>query len=73
MGVGQDSFPEIGEAEADAEIRQEAKPGRGNEFKVMREAYENSWWKLEKDQIPARVYIDKISEGIERLNPGQMH
>ena len=50
----------IAEAEADAEICQEAKPVRGNDFKIMREAYESKWWKLEKEQILARVYIKKI-------------
>ena len=35
----------------------------------MREAYESKWWKLEKEQVPARVYIDKISQGIERAEP----
>ena len=59
----------MAEAKADAEIRQEAKPVRGNDFKVMREAYETKWWKLDKEQIPARVYIEKISEGIERAEP----
>ena len=39
----------LAEAEADAEIRQEAIPVRGNNFKVMREAYETMWWKLEKE------------------------
>ena len=59
----------LAEAEADAEVRQEAKPVRGTDFKVMREAYESKWWKLEKEQIPARVYIEKIAEGIERGEP----
>jgi len=59
----------MAEAEAEAEIRQEAKPVRGTDFKIMREAYEAKWWKLEKEQVPARVYIEKISEGIERAEP----
>ena len=59
----------LAEAEADAEVRQEAKPVRGNDFKVMREAYESRRWKLDKEQTPARSYIEKISEGIERAEP----
>ena len=38
-------------------------------MKVMREAYEEKWWKLKKDQVPARIYIEKISDGIERAEP----
>ena len=57
------------EAEAKAEARQESKPLRGTDFKIMREAYEEKWWKLEKEQIPSRIYIEKIIEGIERAEP----
>ena len=59
----------LAEAEADAEIRQEAKPVRGNDFKIMKSTYEARWWKLEKEQVPARSYIEKVSEGIEQADP----
>ena len=59
----------LAEAEAEAEVRREAKPVRGTDFKALREAYEAKWWKLEKEQVPARAYIEKVSEGIERAEP----
>ena len=59
----------LAEAEADAEIRQEAKPVRGNNFKIMKSTYEARWWKLEKEQVPARSYIEQVSEGIEQADP----
>jgi hypothetical protein len=59
----------LAEAEAEAEARREAKPVRGTDVKVMREAYEEKRWKLEKEQVPARIYIEKISDGIERAEP----
>ena len=43
----------LAEAEAEAEVRQDPKPVRANDFKIMREAYEAKWWKLEKEQVPA--------------------
>ena len=62
-------FQKRAEAEAEAEVHQEAKPLRGTDFKVMREACEEKWWKLEKEQVPARIYIEKISDGVERAEP----
>ena len=35
----------------------------------MKSTYEARWWKLEKEQVPARSYIEKVSEGIEQADP----
>jgi hypothetical protein len=59
----------VAEAEAEAEVRQEAKPVRGTDAKVIREAYDEKFWKLKKEQVPAGAYIEKISDGIERAEP----
>ena len=57
------------EAEAECEVRQEIKPLRGTDFAVMRDSYMAKWWKLEREQIPAKVYIEKICDGIEKAEP----
>ena len=57
------------EIEAETELRQEAKPIRQTDFKSMHEAYEAKWWKLEKKQIPSRVYVERVSDGVEKGEP----
>ena len=57
------------EIEADSEVREQAKPIRLTDFKAMRDAYQARWWKLEARQIPAKQYVEKISEGVERAEP----
>ena len=54
------------EAEAECEVRQEPKPVRNNDYQVMREAYETKYWKLEKNQHPAKIYLERISETVEK-------
>ena len=54
------------EAEADAEVRQEAKLLKGTDVNTIRKSYESKWWKLEEDQVPAKVYLERLSEGIEK-------
>ena len=56
----------LAEAEAEAEIRQEAKQLKGTDVNAIRKAYEAKWWKLEEEQTPAKCYLEKISEGVER-------
>lgn len=56
----------LAEAEADAEIRQEAKQLKGTDVNSIRKAYEAKWWKLEEEQVPAKSYLERISEGVER-------
>ena len=57
------------EIEADSEVREQAKPIRVTDFKAMRDAYQAKWWKLEAKQVPAKEYVEKISEGVERAEP----
>ena len=38
------------EAEADAEVRQEAKLLKGTDVNTIRKSYESKWWKLEEDR-----------------------
>jgi len=57
------------EIEADSEVREQAKPIRVTDFKAMRDAYQDKWWKLEPKQVPAKQYLEKISEGVERAEP----
>ena len=57
------------EVEAETEVRQEAKPLRQSDFKSMRDAYESRWWKLESKQVPSRIYVEKVGDGIEKGDP----
>ena len=59
----------LAEAEAESEVRQEAKPLRQTDFRAMREAYEARWWKLERKQVPSRTYVEKIGDGVEKGDP----
>ena len=57
------------EIEADSEAREQAKPIRIADFKAMRDAYQAKYWKLDAKQVPAKHYVEKISEGVERSEP----
>ena len=57
------------ENEAECEVRQEIKPLRGSDFHVMRQNYEERWWKLDKEQAPAKAYIERICDGLEKGEP----
>ena len=59
----------MAEAEADSELRQEAKPIKGTDFHAILKAWEERWWKLEDEEVPARAYVEKIAEGIEKAEP----
>ena len=54
------------EAEAECEVRQEPKPVRNNDYTRMKEAYETKYWKLGNDHLPAKSYLEKISEVVEK-------
>ena len=56
------------EAEAECELRQEPKPVRNNDYARMKEAYEAKYWKLEKDHLPAKSYLERISEVVEKAD-----
>lgn len=56
------------EAEAEREVRQEPKPVRNNDYQWMRDAYEAKYWKLEKVHLPAKIYIERISEVVEKAD-----
>ena len=58
----------VAEVEAECEVRQEPKPVRGNDYQNMKEAYEKKYWTLEKNQLPANIYIERISEGVEKAD-----
>ena len=54
------------EAEADCELRQEPKPVRNNDYTRMKKAFETKYWKLDNDHLPAKSYLEKISEVVEK-------
>ena len=56
------------EAEAECEVRQEPKPVRGSDYARMKEAYEIKYWKLEKNHLPAKRYVERISEVVEKAD-----
>ena len=56
----------LAEAEAEAEVQQVAKRITGTDIIGIRKLYEEKYWKLSDDQVPARVYLEKISEGVEK-------
>ena len=57
------------EIEAESEVRDTAKPIRTTDFKAMKDAYQEKWWKIEGKAVPAKQYVEKISEGVERAEP----
>ena len=56
----------LAEAEAEAEIRQEAKQMKGTDYSTVRKAYESKWWTLDEEQLPAKSYLERIAEGVEK-------
>ena len=59
----------LSEAEAESELRQEAKPTRSTDYGAMLKNYEEKWGELDKEDVPAKVYVERISDGVEKAEP----
>lgn len=56
------------EHEAEMDVRKEPKPLSGSDFVAMREAFEKRWWEIADKRTPAKSYVERILDGIEKAD-----
>ena len=54
------------EIEGDAEARQQPKPVSVSDHKAMRQVFEKKWWELEDEETPAKTYMEKKLDEVEK-------
>ena len=57
---------EVARFEGELEARQLTKPLPNTEYTAMRVAFEARWWRLEESEVPARTYLERRLEELEK-------
>ena len=59
----------VAQLEGEQAAMQLPKPLAGNDYTVMRMAYQTKWWKLDEKQTPSRSFMERLLDSVEADEP----